>query len=101
MDEAERVIASNVFEEVDFPHMAKGRIALLGDGLSPLTCLIDIGELHTDLGLSLAAHSMTSFFGQVKLNSRYNYKGARLTQLAEIGSLPSDRGRSCSRRLDH
>ncbi|KAA8649452.1 FAD-dependent oxidoreductase [Aspergillus tanneri] len=32
VDQAERVIASNVFEEVDFPHMAKGRIALLGDG---------------------------------------------------------------------
>ncbi|KAI9042415.1 FAD-dependent oxidoreductase [Aspergillus affinis] len=42
VNEAERVIASNVFQEVDFPHMAKGRIALLGD----------------------AAHSMTSFFGQ-------------------------------------
>ncbi|PLB49859.1 FAD/NAD(P)-binding domain-containing protein [Aspergillus steynii IBT 23096] len=42
VDEAERVIASNVFAEVDFPHMAKGRVALLGD----------------------AAHSMTSFFGQ-------------------------------------
>ncbi|THC92759.1 hypothetical protein EYZ11_007751 [Aspergillus tanneri] len=34
VDQAERVIASNVFEEVDFPHMAKGRIALLGDVLA-------------------------------------------------------------------
>ncbi|KAL2013567.1 hypothetical protein VTN00DRAFT_1092 [Thermoascus crustaceus] len=39
---SERVIASNVFEETDFPAMAYGRVALLGD----------------------AAHSMTSFFGQ-------------------------------------
>ncbi|KAL8800506.1 MAG: hypothetical protein Q9182_005142 [Xanthomendoza sp. 2 TL-2023] len=42
VDRSERVIASNVFEETDFPTMSKGRIALLGD----------------------AAHSMTSFFGQ-------------------------------------
>ncbi|KAL8857823.1 MAG: hypothetical protein Q9178_005579 [Gyalolechia marmorata] len=42
VDRSERVIASNVFEEVDFPTMSKGRVALLGD----------------------AAHSMTSFFGQ-------------------------------------
>jgi salicylate hydroxylase len=40
--EAERVIASNVFEEISFPSMSSGRVALLGD----------------------AAHSMTSFFGQ-------------------------------------
>ncbi|MCJ1260515.1 hypothetical protein MMC22_000376 [Lobaria immixta] len=42
VDQSERVIASNVFEEQDFPSMAEGRVALLGD----------------------AAHSMTSFFGQ-------------------------------------
>ncbi|KAL2869058.1 FAD-dependent oxidoreductase [Aspergillus lucknowensis] len=42
VDRSERVIASNVFEEADFPHMVQGRVALLGD----------------------AAHSMTSFFGQ-------------------------------------
>ncbi|KAL2001852.1 hypothetical protein VTN02DRAFT_1117 [Thermoascus thermophilus] len=42
VDKSERVIASNVFEETDFPAMAYGRVALLGD----------------------AAHSMTSFFGQ-------------------------------------
>ncbi|KAL8725321.1 MAG: hypothetical protein Q9166_007427 [cf. Caloplaca sp. 2 TL-2023] len=42
VDQSERVIASNVFEEADFPTMSKGRVALLGD----------------------AAHSMTSFFGQ-------------------------------------
>ncbi|KAJ5972070.1 monooxygenase [Penicillium vulpinum] len=42
VDESERVLASDVFEEVAFPSMAKGRVALLGD----------------------AAHSMTSFFGQ-------------------------------------
>ncbi|KAL8777580.1 MAG: hypothetical protein Q9194_002475 [Teloschistes cf. exilis] len=32
VDRSERVIASNVFEEVDFPTMSKGRVALLGDG---------------------------------------------------------------------
>ncbi|EHL00844.1 putative 3-hydroxybenzoate 6-hydroxylase 1 [Glarea lozoyensis 74030] len=42
IDNSERVIASNVFEEQDFPSMTSGRVALLGD----------------------AAHSMTSFFGQ-------------------------------------
>lgn len=42
VDSAEKVVASNVFEESDFPSMFKGRVALLGD----------------------AAHSMTSFFGQ-------------------------------------
>ena len=42
IDRAERVVASNVFEEKDFPSMVHGRVALLGD----------------------AAHSMTSFFGQ-------------------------------------
>lgn len=37
VDQSERVIASNVFEEKDFPHMSCGRVALLGDGelLSP------------------------------------------------------------------
>ncbi|KAI9676092.1 MAG: hypothetical protein M1817_000835 [Caeruleum heppii] len=43
VNRSERVIASNVFEEMDFPSMVSGRVALLGD----------------------AAHSMTSFFGQV------------------------------------
>ncbi|PNY28245.1 FAD binding domain protein [Tolypocladium capitatum] len=42
VDKSERVIASNVFQEVEFPSMYDGRVALLGD----------------------AAHSMTSFFGQ-------------------------------------
>ncbi|KAK5987501.1 FAD-dependent monooxygenase pynG [Cladobotryum mycophilum] len=42
IDKSERVIASNVFQETDFPSMFQGRVALLGD----------------------AAHSMTSFFGQ-------------------------------------
>ncbi|KAK5100966.1 hypothetical protein LTS08_004572 [Lithohypha guttulata] len=42
VDQSERVIASNVFAEKDFPSMSRGRVALLGD----------------------AAHSMTSFFGQ-------------------------------------
>ncbi|KAK7423160.1 hypothetical protein QQX98_001236 [Neonectria punicea] len=42
IDKSERVIASNVFQEVEFPSMVQGRVALLGD----------------------AAHSMTSFFGQ-------------------------------------
>ncbi|KAI0205151.1 putative monooxygenase [Astrocystis sublimbata] len=42
VDRSERVVASDVFEEVAFPSMSKGRVALLGD----------------------AAHSMTSFFGQ-------------------------------------
>ena len=32
VDQSERVIASNVFEETDFPTMSKGRVALLGDG---------------------------------------------------------------------
>lgn len=32
MDSSERVVASNVFEEADFPHMVRGRVALLGDG---------------------------------------------------------------------
>lgn len=39
---AERTITANVFQEVEFPTMSAGRVALLGD----------------------AAHSMTSFFGQ-------------------------------------
>ncbi|KAK2746043.1 hypothetical protein FQN57_003383 [Myotisia sp. PD_48] len=42
VDASERVIASNVFQELEVPHMVKGRIVLVGD----------------------AAHSMTSFFGQ-------------------------------------
>lgn len=32
MDSSERVIASNVFQELEVPHMVKGRIVLLGDG---------------------------------------------------------------------
>jgi hypothetical protein len=32
IDNSERVIASNVFEEQDFPSMTSGRVALLGDG---------------------------------------------------------------------
>ena len=32
ISQAERVIASNVFEEKDFPSMVSGRVALLGDG---------------------------------------------------------------------
>lgn len=32
VDQSERVIASNVFEEQEFPSMAEGRVALLGDG---------------------------------------------------------------------
>jgi salicylate hydroxylase len=42
VDLSERVIASNVFQEFEFPAMFQGRVALLGD----------------------AAHAMTSFFGQ-------------------------------------
>ncbi|KAJ9285043.1 hypothetical protein DTO027B5_6333 [Paecilomyces variotii] len=42
VNHSERVVASDVFEETDFPSMSYGRVALLGD----------------------AAHSMTSFFGQ-------------------------------------
>ncbi|KAI0398134.1 putative monooxygenase [Xylariaceae sp. FL0594] len=42
VDHSIRILASNVFEEIEFPSMSKGRVALLGD----------------------AAHSMTSFFGQ-------------------------------------
>ena len=42
VDRSERVIASNVFAETDFPSMVRGRVVLIGD----------------------AAHSMTSFFGQ-------------------------------------
>ena len=33
VDKSERVIASNVFEETDFPTMSKGRVALVGDGI--------------------------------------------------------------------
>ena len=32
VNQSERVVASNVFQEVDFPAMTKGRVALLGDG---------------------------------------------------------------------
>lgn len=32
VDRSERVIASNVFEQTDFPTMSKGRVTLLGDG---------------------------------------------------------------------
>lgn len=32
IDKSERVIASNVFQEVEFPSMVQGRVALLGDG---------------------------------------------------------------------
>ncbi|KAE8221105.1 hypothetical protein CF319_g5482 [Tilletia indica] len=42
LDHSERVIASNVFAETEFPSMAAGRVALLGD----------------------AGHAITSFFGQ-------------------------------------
>ena len=31
----ERVVASNVFEEKDFPSMVSGRVVLLGDGMLP------------------------------------------------------------------
>lgn len=34
VDQSERVIASNVFSEKDFPQMSLGRIVLLGDGMS-------------------------------------------------------------------
>ena len=34
VDNTERVIASNVFEEKDFPSMISGRVALLGDGIA-------------------------------------------------------------------
>lgn len=36
VDASERVIASNVFMELDVPHMVKGRIMLVGDGSCPL-----------------------------------------------------------------
>ncbi|KAI1365302.1 hypothetical protein F5Y08DRAFT_304570 [Xylaria arbuscula] len=42
VDRSVRILASDVFEEIEFPSMSHGRVALLGD----------------------AAHSMTSFFGQ-------------------------------------
>ncbi|KAM0333320.1 hypothetical protein ACHAQA_001981 [Verticillium albo-atrum] len=42
VDQNERILASNVFQEVEFPSMAKGRVCLIGD----------------------AAHSMSSAFGQ-------------------------------------
>ncbi|KAJ9299413.1 hypothetical protein DTO271G3_3035 [Paecilomyces variotii] len=48
VNRSERVVASDVFEETDFPSMSYGRVALLGDGVPEPT----------------AAHSMTSFFGQ-------------------------------------
>ena len=32
VNQSERVVASNVFQEMDFPAMTKGRVALLGDG---------------------------------------------------------------------
>ena len=62
--QSERVIASNVFEETDFPTMSKGRVALLGDGES-----IDdwVALDSTPLNTIVAAHSMTSFFGQVSV----------------------------------
>lgn len=60
VDRFKRVIASNVFEQTDFPTMSKGRVALLGDGES----LDDIMILDSvSLNTNLAAHSMTSFFG--------------------------------------
>ncbi|KAH6899710.1 putative monooxygenase [Thelonectria olida] len=34
IDKSERVIASNVFQEVEFPSMVQGRVALLGDAFS-------------------------------------------------------------------
>lgn len=34
VDQSERVLASDVFEEIAFPSMSKGRVALLGDGRS-------------------------------------------------------------------
>ena len=34
IDNTDRVIASNVFEEKDFPSMISGRVVLLGDGTS-------------------------------------------------------------------
>lgn len=40
IDASERVIASNVFMELDVPHMVKGRIVLVGDGSSPLLSAI-------------------------------------------------------------
>ncbi|KFY12171.1 hypothetical protein V492_04054 [Pseudogymnoascus sp. VKM F-4246] len=60
INKSERVIASNVFEEKDFPSMTSGRVALLGDGnyqtfASENSCLQSV---------LTAAHSMTSFFGQ-------------------------------------
>ncbi|KAJ9669771.1 hypothetical protein H2201_000156 [Coniosporium apollinis] len=42
VNRSERIIASNVYQEISFASMSSGRVALLGD----------------------AAHSMTSFFGQ-------------------------------------
>ena len=71
VNEAERVVASNVFEETDFPHMAKGRVALLGDGKRFLkyTNICPIQFVFADADINLAAHSMTSFFGQVSKSS--------------------------------
>ncbi len=66
MNSSERVVASNVFEEADFPHMVRGRVALLGDG----TYIHLYIKSNRYLFLVPAAHSMTSFFGQVsKLRS--------------------------------
>ena len=45
VNESERVIASNVFEETDFPTMSKGRVALLGDGQIMYTiCIINLAN---------------------------------------------------------
>lgn len=79
VDRSERVIASNVFEETDFPTMSKGRVALLGDGklfwFCPLTPLMMVLN-H----VSSAAHSMTSFFGQVSFLDESSLQQLLLTR---------------------
>lgn len=83
VNNAERVIASNVFEEVSFSGMSAGRVALLGD----------------------AAHSMTSFFGQgacqaiedaVELANAITSGNDIQSQLAAYGATRMKRGKDVS-----
>ncbi|KAI4282770.1 MAG: hypothetical protein L6R38_002692 [Xanthoria sp. 2 TBL-2021] len=78
VDRSERVIASNVFEETDFPTMSKGRVALLGD----------------------AAHSMTSFFGQgacQAIEDATELANSLQSYFSTVGNKEQDHGSTSSR----
>lgn len=64
VDQSERVIASNVFEEQEFPSMAEGRVALLGDAAHSMTSIFGQGACQTIEDATELANALQSYFSE-------------------------------------